>query len=83
MEFQVLLLQIFEAVFITLAIMHSKTVVIDGHLDLSQKEQSLAVTVMTLQRNNINDFLQLCSKDTQQWATREPFETVKMLFGAL
>lgn len=65
-EFQALLLQVFDSVFVTSAKIHSNIVGIDRHLDLSQEEQSLAVAVMTLQRKLTFSFLQLCSKEAQQ-----------------
>lgn len=56
-EFQALLLQVFDSVFVTSAKIHSKIVGIDCHLDLSQEEQSLAVAVMALRRKLTFSFL--------------------------
>lgn len=66
-EFQVLLLQVFDSIFVTLAKHHSNTAGVDCHIDLSQREQSLAVSIMTLQSTFTLNSLQLCSKDKQLW----------------
>lgn len=63
MKFQVLLLQVFDSVLVMLTKIYSKTVGTDCHVDLSQREQSLAVAVMTLRRNLTFNF---CNKEAQQ-----------------